>query len=277
MIVALVENTSVRPDLATEHGLSFWVEWAGRKILMDTGQGITLKANAEALGLPLAEVDTVVLSHGHWDHTGGLRPLFETGARPAVFLHPDALVARWSKWHKPPEESIGLPADMAEALRTKTREPVWTTKPMHVAEGLWVTGPVPRKTDFEDVGGPFYLDAGFARPDPVNDDQAVWFETKDGLTVLLGCAHAGVVNTLDYIAECSGGKRIRTVIGGMHLLRARTPRLEATVAALKRHGVERIGAAHCTGERATAYLAERLPGTGFTCRAGTKIAMERSS
>jgi 7,8-dihydropterin-6-yl-methyl-4-(beta-D-ribofuranosyl)aminobenzene 5'-phosphate synthase len=277
MITVLVENTSTRPDLATEHGLSFCIDWAGQKILMDTGQGITLKANAETLGLPLAKVDTVILSHGHWDHTGGLVPLFDAGARPTVHMHPDAFVARWSKWHKPPEEPISLPRAVAEALRTKTRELIWTTKPTQVAEGLWVTGPVPRKTDFEDVGGPFYLDAAFTRPDPIADDQAIWFETKDGLTVLLGCAHAGVVNTLDYIAECSGGKRIRTVIGGMHLLRAKTPRLEATVAALKRHGVERIGAAHCTGERAVAYLAEHLPGTCVTCTAGTKVEIDSRS
>jgi len=272
-ITVLVDNNSNQPDLATEHGLAFWIEWAGQKILLDTGQGQTLTANAAALALPLSAVDSVILSHGHWDHVGGLMPLFETGARPSIYLHPDVLRPRWSKWHKPPEEQMGLPPAVTEALHTQSRKLIWTTQPTQVAEALWVTGPVPRKTDFEDVGGPFYLDAKFTTPDPITDDQAVWFETKDGLTVLLGCAHAGVINTLDYIAELSGGKRIRTVIGGMHLLRARAPRLEATVAALKSHGVERIGPLHCTGNRSSTYLREKMPDACFSCMAGTQIAI----
>ena len=92
----------------------------------------------------------------------------------------------------------------------------------------WVTGPIPRRTTYEDTGGPFYQDAGFTQPDLIHDDQALWLESKSGIVVLLGCAHAGVVNTLNYIVELTGETSIHAVIGGMHLLRAQRPRLDGT-------------------------------------------------
>lgn len=271
VISVLVENSSVRAELAVEHGLSFWVEFKGRKLLFDTGQGLTLAGNARLLGLALKTVETVVLSHGHWDHAGGLEPLLANGARPEVFLHPDAIQQRYSKWHKPPEEPIGMPAALEKELRTKARRLVWTDAPTQVADGAWVTGPIPRRTEFEDVGGPFYLDGAFTQPDPIADDQAMWFEASQGIVVLLGCAHAGVVNTLDYISGLAGTTAIHAVLGGMHLLRAKTPRLAATLAALRRRHVQRVAPAHCTGERATAFLAEHLPDACVPCRAGMRF------
>ena len=122
---------------------------------------------------------------------------------------------------------------------------------------------------FEETGGPFYLDESCTEPDPLLDDQALYVETRAGLVVVLGCAHAGTVNTLDYVAELTGGRPIVALLGGMHLVRAGKSRLDATIAALKRHNVERIGAAHCTGMPATAYLWSQLPGQCFECAAGS--------
>jgi 7,8-dihydropterin-6-yl-methyl-4-(beta-D-ribofuranosyl)aminobenzene 5'-phosphate synthase len=270
-ITSLVENDAARPSLRTEHGLSFWVEWGGRRILFDTGQGLTLLENAREMEVPLTEVETVVLSHGHWDHASGLKPLLDAGMKPEVLLHPDALKTRYSKWHKPPEEPIGMPPPVEDALRTKTRRLIWTTAPTPLTDGAWVTGPIPRRTEFEDVGGPFYLDRAFTQPDPITDDQAVWFETVRGVVVLLGCAHAGVVNTLAYVSELAGKPQIHAVLGGMHLLRAKRPRMEATLQALRRHQVEFVAPAHCTGERATAFLAQQLPGNCIPCKAGSQF------
>ena len=270
-ITSLVENNAARPSLRTEHGLSFWVEWGGRRILFDTGQGLTLLENAREMEVPLTEVETVVLSHGHWDHAGGLKPLLDAGMKPEVLLHPDALKTRYSKWHKPPAEPIGMPPPIEAALRSRTRRLIWTTSPTPLTDGAWVTGPIPRQTEFEDVGGPFYLDSAFTQPDPITDDQAVWFETVRGVVVLLGCAHAGVVNTLAYVSELAGKPQIHAVLGGMHLLRAKKPRMEATLQALRRHQVEVVAPAHCTGERATAFLAQHLPGNCIPCKAGSRF------
>jgi 7,8-dihydropterin-6-yl-methyl-4-(beta-D-ribofuranosyl)aminobenzene 5'-phosphate synthase len=95
------------------------------------------------------------------------------------------------------------------------------------------------------------------------DDQALFLETPAGIVVVLGCAHAGVVNTLDYIAQLTGRDRIYAVLGGMHLVRATLPRLEATVAALERYGVRKVGIAHCTGMRAATYLWSGFSGECF--------------
>jgi 7,8-dihydropterin-6-yl-methyl-4-(beta-D-ribofuranosyl)aminobenzene 5'-phosphate synthase len=269
-ITTVVENSSDTEALLTEHGLAFWIERSGKRILFDTGQGKTLVANARQLCLPLATVDKVVLSHGHWDHAGGLAPLFQSGARPHVFLHPGTLMSRYSKWHKPPEEPISMPKTIEQALHERTQGITWTKGPVEVDAGIWVTGPIPRRTAYEDTGGPFYLDAGFTQPDLIHDDQALWLESKTGVVVLLGCAHAGVVNTLNYIVELTGETSIHAVIGGMHLLRAKRPRLDATLEALRKYQVQLVAPAHCTGERATAFLCENLGEACRPCRAGMR-------
>ena len=136
-----------------------------------------------------------------------------------------------------------------------------------------MTGEIPRRNAFEDTGGPFYLDRACTEPDPLLDDQALYIETSAGLVVVLGCAHAGVVNTLDYIAELTGRQQVYAVLGGMHLVRASAERLEATVEALKRYGVQKIGTAHCTGMRAATYLWSRLPDQCFECSVGSVFAV----
>jgi len=128
--------------------------------------------------------------------------------------------------------------------------------------------------DFEDTGGPFYRDESCTEEDPLQDDQALYIETPAGTVVVLGCAHAGVVNTLDYIAELTHRDRIYAVLGGMHLVRATARRLEATVAALKRYGVQKVGPAHCTGMQAAVYLWSQLPGMCFECSVGSVFTVQ---
>lgn len=125
----------------------------------------------------------------------------------------------------------------------------WVQQPMRISELIGVTGPIPRETAFEDTGGPFYLDPGGRRADAMDDDLALWIETDRGLVVCVGCCHAGVVNTLDYILRLNPGSSIRAVVGGMHLLNASEGRLEQTIAALRAMDPELLVPCHCTGER----------------------------
>jgi 7,8-dihydropterin-6-yl-methyl-4-(beta-D-ribofuranosyl)aminobenzene 5'-phosphate synthase len=181
---------------------------------------------------------------------------------------------KYAREKAPPHREIGIPHRDEEALRDETRRIMWTREPTELVEGVHVTGEIPRRNDFEDTGGPFYRDPACTDPDPLIDDQALYLETSSELVVVLGCAHAGVVNTLDYISELTGRSRIYAVLGGMHLVRAKPLRLKATVAALARYGVQKVGPAHCTGMRAATYLWSRLPDECFECSVGATLALQ---
>jgi len=273
-VTVLAENTVRGIDLLGEHGLAFWIEAGGRRILFDTGQGKVLHHNAQCLQLPLHAVQMIAISHGHFDHTGGLKDVLTTVGKIDLYLHPAALQPKYYRKKTPPHRAIGIPDLDEQTLRRHARNLLWTREPTKLIEGIHLTGQIPRRNDFEDTGGPFYLDDSCGTPDPLLDDQALYVETPAGTVVVLGCAHAGVVNTLDYVAQLTGGDRIHAVLGGMHLVSASTERLEATVAALKRHGIQKIGAAHCTGTRATAHLWSQLPGACFECCVGSVFSLD---
>ena len=268
-ITVLVENTVRGANLLGEHGLAFWIEADGRRILFDTGQGKVLHHNAQCLEVPLDAAEMVVISHGHFDHTGGLKDVLDTAGQIDLYLHPATLEEKYHREKTLPHRSIGIPGLDEQALRERTRNLVWTRVPTNLMEGVYLTGEIPRRNDFEDTGGPFYLDDSCKIPDPLLDDQALHIETPSGIVVVLGCAHAGIVNTLDYVAELTGRDQFHAVLGGMHLAHATPRRLEATVVALKRYGVQKVGTAHCTGMRAASYLWSQLSGECFECSVGS--------
>jgi 7,8-dihydropterin-6-yl-methyl-4-(beta-D-ribofuranosyl)aminobenzene 5'-phosphate synthase len=270
-VVILADNAANAPELSTEHGLSMWVTVDGKRILFDTGMGVVLPGNTAALGIDLNRTDAIVLSHGHFDHTGGLPYVFEQGIAPTIFMHPDAVGMRYGCLQTPPHKPIGMRPEIAESLSARSADIVPTIKPTQVTNHLWVTGPIPRRTFFEDTGGPFFVDEECRVKDPITDDQAIWMETAEGIVVLLGCAHSGVVNTLDDVAKVTGATQFRAVVGGMHLLNASEERLASTVDALKRYQVKLIAPCHCTGDTVMPILAERFPEHCARAGAGSRF------
>jgi 7,8-dihydropterin-6-yl-methyl-4-(beta-D-ribofuranosyl)aminobenzene 5'-phosphate synthase len=270
-IVILADNVAGPRGLLAEHGLSLWLETRGHRVLFDTGQGLALGHNAEALGIPLTLADAVVLSHGHYDHTGGLAAALSGRRGIEVYAQPEATSLRYARGGGAARE-IGMPASAHEALAQRgTFRP--SRLPLPLCGGVRVTGFVPRLTDFENEAGTFYLDADGHIPDPLVDDQAAFVETQLGGVVLLGCAHSGVVNTLRQVESLTKGP-ICAVIGGMHLKTASPARIAATVRALRERGVSHVVPCHCTGLEATMALVRELGDRCTPGHVGTVLELE---
>ncbi len=163
-----------------------------------------------------------------------------------------------------------MPPGAKAALEASAGRVTWLAGPAQVAPGVWATGPVPRLYDQEAASGPFFLDGAGQERDPLDDDQSLWLETAKGVVVIMGCAHAGVANSLECVTQGAGARTVHAVLGGLHLKAADEGRLEFTAAALERWGVEIVAMCHCTGENAEAFLSRRLPGKAQARPAGTE-------
>lgn len=259
-ITVLVENSVNLRGLKAEHGLAWLIEIGGRRVLFDTGQTELLLDNAGALGCSLEGLDAIVLSHGHYDHTGGLAAVRRLSPAAQVCLHPAAMRPKFNANSDGGGRYIGMPDAGRQAIADAGPKLTLTAACQEIVSGLFVTGEIPRLTDFEDVGGHFFLDERCQQADPLVDDQAVFFQTPTGVVVVLGCAHAGVVNTLTQVERLTTGKRIQAVLGGMHLFNASPERLAATVEALQRRDIPLLAPAHCTGLAAVTRLWVGFPG-----------------
>ncbi len=247
-ITTLVNNTMPRPLLA-EHGLSFWIEFAGKNILFDTGQSDATIRNADLLDIDLSKTDTIILSHGHYDHTGGLETVLDLAPNAALYLHPDAAGVRYSCHPGKPPKDVSMPSTVCEKIAESVSRGtlIYSATPQSIAPNVTVTGAIPRLTDYEDTGGPFYLDTECQNPDPLNDDQALMISTSNGLVIVLGCAHAGLINTLKYARKLTN-QPIYAVIGGMHLKSATQERMHKTAQELAQFNIQHLVPRHCSGE-----------------------------
>jgi 7,8-dihydropterin-6-yl-methyl-4-(beta-D-ribofuranosyl)aminobenzene 5'-phosphate synthase len=255
-VTILVDNEAATGLLPT-HGFAAWVEVAGRHLLFDTGQPTALEVNAARLGIDLGRTDVLVLSHGHYDHTGGLASVVARARGMEVFAHPAAVGPHYSV-RQGIARSIAMPAPSRQALESLSAGVRWTTETTWLSADVGLSGPIPRRTGYEDVGGPFFLDPQGNAPDPLPDDLALWVRTARGLVVLVGCCHAGVVNTARHALEVSGEERLHAILGGFHLSAASEERLARTLTDLAELNPDLIVPCHCTGKRALQRLAERF-------------------
>jgi 7,8-dihydropterin-6-yl-methyl-4-(beta-D-ribofuranosyl)aminobenzene 5'-phosphate synthase len=270
-ITAIVENTAGTFDAAGEWGLALWIEADKHRILSDTGQGHTLRPNARLLGIDVAAAEALVISHGHFDHTGGIAELINAGFRGTTYLHPAALSGKYQRENTPPHRHIGIPPASEQALRSSGADVVESQRPTEIAPGMIVTGAIPRRNTYEDVPDPFFVDENCTQPDPLVDDQALLIETRRGWAVITGCGHSGLINTLNYAKELTGSSRIVAVVGGLHLFRASAERIRATIENLRVFGVELIAPCHCTGFEATGALQNQFGNRVVALRAGLTV------
>jgi len=272
-ITTLSENTANLGNFLGEWGLSILIETEGLNILLDTGQSISASHNADILGIDLSQIDKIVLSHGHFDHTGGLRQILRrTGKEIEIIAHPDMWQVKYAT-REGEERYIGIPfhRQTLESLGARFN---LTTEPVRITDNIMTTGEIPMVTDYEEIE-PYLVvkeDDGFKR-DMLLDDQALIINTEPGLAVILGCAHRGIINTLYHARQLTGVKVIHTVLGGCHLMDASEERVWLTIAALKELGVQRLGVCHCTGLPASAIMAQQFGDSFFFNNAGTVLSL----
>jgi 7,8-dihydropterin-6-yl-methyl-4-(beta-D-ribofuranosyl)aminobenzene 5'-phosphate synthase len=272
-VTTLMENRVAgnREDLAAEHGLSFLVETPERRILFDTGASGRFLDNGRKLGKFPGPVDGVFLSHGHYDHAGGLPHLLASCKEPLdLFAGPEALVPRGI--HRDGGRREIGPPKLDRAMETGALRFHPLTAPGPVFPGGRASGPIPLTTEFEAPETGFTRGTGEERePDAFPEERVLVLETGDGPVVLTGCAHRGIVNTLRHLAETLGIPHFHALLGGLHLMNADTDRIDRTVAELHALDVDRIGAGHCTGEPALRAIRQAFPGRWMDIGAGAEM------
>jgi 7,8-dihydropterin-6-yl-methyl-4-(beta-D-ribofuranosyl)aminobenzene 5'-phosphate synthase len=261
----LVDNTTgTERDLCGEAGLSFLLETSGRKILFDTGLSELFLANAEKLGISLTDLDFIVLSHGHRDHTGGLGVLARhlAGAPPderkprvpEIIAHPRCF---WPK----EKEGRNNGSAMSEEEAGRQFPHNLSAKPVWITEELIFLSEIPRRFPFEEDAEKRTIQwpDGHIEPDDLMDDTALAFRSEKGLVIVTGCSHAGICNITEYAREVSGERKVHDIIGGLHLLTPALKRLTKTGKYLNRLHLNALHACHCTSATAKTALKDYCP------------------
>jgi 7,8-dihydropterin-6-yl-methyl-4-(beta-D-ribofuranosyl)aminobenzene 5'-phosphate synthase len=273
-ITTIIDNSTAKPETLGEWGLSVLVEAGTKTFLLDTGASEATVRNADRLHLDLKKIDAIALSHGHYDHTGGLDSVLKRigGPEVRIIAHPAVWDSKYGYNRKTEKyRYAGIPyrRELLEHLGARfelNREPTWLT------EDIAASGEEPMSTDFESVADNLKLkEKDRFVQDPMADDQSLYIRTELGLIVILGCAHRGMINIITHARQLMDTERVYMVIGGTHLSRASEQQVEKTVGALKEMEIPWLGVSHCTGLEVAARLAAEFEGGFFFNSAGTVI------
>jgi 7,8-dihydropterin-6-yl-methyl-4-(beta-D-ribofuranosyl)aminobenzene 5'-phosphate synthase len=231
-----------------EHGFSVYIETDTGNYLFDTGWGKTIVYNAMVYKKNLGALDKIILSHGHPDHTGGLPEVLRFHDQIDVLGHPDIFLYRFRKEPGGKSEYGGIPYTRGYLEKMGARL-VFNQDFSEMEKGIYLTGEVPRETDFEagDLDNRYGIRDGKVVPEIILDDQSLIITTDGGILILLGCAHAGIINIINHAVKMTGVDTIFGLIGGTHLGFSGPGQLEKTVSALKAYHIQHFIPGHCTG------------------------------
>jgi len=248
-LTILCENSVGVPiGVIGEHGFACYVETEKGNYLFDTGQGFAIVQNAIALKKDLGAIEAIMISHGHYAHTGGLPAVLQIKGRVGVYGHPDIFVERiWSSEGKTRFIGIQHTRSYLETLGADFR---LGTEMIEIGPGVFLTGEIPCKSEFEK--GDANMIACLAngekiQPDPLKDDLSLIIDSDKGLILVLGCAHAGMINIIEYAMEKMNRDKIHAILGGTHLGFSNEEQFDETLKVIDKYKIDFIGVSHCTG------------------------------
>ncbi len=270
-ITTLIENKlSKDRQLDAEHGISLYIEIDNKKILFDTGQSGNFIENAKKLNIDLNDLDYVVISHSHYDHSGGFEKLVEEYDNNfKLFLGKDFFKEKYSESgdiYRYVGSSFGR-----EYLREKNIKTEYIEEIKHITENTMIITDFKRNPQYENVNETMFIkENGEYSLDKFTDEIAIVIDTEKGLVVLVGCSHPGIVNMLDTIIEKTG-KKIYSLIGGTHLMKEDDEKINKIIDYLKDNGIKQIGACHCTGRQGETMLSQQMEDAFLYNNTGDKI------
>ena len=272
-VTTLMENTSPKGYLMAEHGLSLLIEGEGYKFLYDTGPSPSFLMNARTLGADLTGLDALVLSHGHYDHTGGAAALIAGSSKPAALYVGEGFFRRRYVRRKDGLQEIGSALEEVTVEQAKIPRMQVGKEPLALAEGIWLVSQF-KSTDEMERPAPNMIRVvrGQMEQDLFDDEVAVVLDTKEGLVLMSGCAHVGVISMCEQVEE-RFGRPVTMFIGGTHLKDVSDERIEHTCRRLQEKGLTRLGACHCSGDRAGLYFEKHFPGF-FRNNVGSCVVLE---
>lgn len=243
MLVLFENHAGFKKGLLGTHGFSLFVKHGEKNILVDVGtDGIVLLHNMEALNISPDEIDAVFLTHGHYDHTGGLEEFLKARKSSVdIYAHPDIFLRRIAL--KPKRREIGIPFSQ-EHLERLGANFILKEKPVKIFEGMHTSGEIERTTWDRAVG--YIVDGKRLVKDQLRDDMSLLIEIGDKIVVITGCGHSGILNIVNHSMKLMN-KPIFALVGGFHLTGAKRNILEDAVKGINLFRIEKLYPGHCTG------------------------------